>query len=118
MNQILDKLRESRRRAQRKFKATPKGKRANALFARRRYSQLHVAVLMFLGVKCHCGFNDMRALQIDHIHGGGRREMAMRGPIARLQKVLKQPQDYQVLCANCNWIKKSERGESVPRKHI
>ena len=33
-------------------------------------------ILKFLGNKCiKCGFNDWRALQVDHVNGGGRKEL-------------------------------------------
>jgi len=72
---------------------------------------------MFLGGKCsHCGFNDSRALQIDHVHGNGaddRREFGEAFYTKNfLKRVMAAPGMYQVLCANCNWIKRAERGES------
>ena len=39
--------------------------------------QLRVRVLEFLGDKCiRCGFDDERALQVDHKEGGGNQERA------------------------------------------
>jgi hypothetical protein len=73
------------------------------------------------GQKCvHCGYDeDWRALQIDHIHGGGSKDIrtssgdsnlwALRGWIAENLDDAKRI--YQVLCANCNWIKRYENGE-------
>jgi len=51
------------------------------------------------GVCVRCGFSDIRALQIDHIKN-----------------------KYQLLCANCNWIKRYEDKEKrelggAPRKY-
>lgn len=67
-----------------------------------------------------CGFDDIRALQIDHIHGGGYKEHQAIGADAIKRKIINNPEqavkDYQVLCANCNWIKKSENNENTPRK--
>lgn len=73
------------------------------------------------GGKCiRCGFNDCRALQFDHVQGGGR-----YSPVKNLyspygvRSVLKRVKagELQVLCANCNWIKKSERNENPnPRR--
>lgn len=69
-----------------------------------------------LGSKCVCcGFSDIRALQIDHINGGGGVERRKRGGsiysyIVKLSdKELKN--NYQILCANCNTIKMREREE-------
>lgn len=70
-----------------------------------------------LGNKCiHCGFNDIRALQIDHINGGGVKELRSTGNrCVYYNRVLKSVQDgdnkYQLLCANCNWIKRHENNE-------
>ena len=64
------------------------------------------------------GCKDIRALQIDHIHGGGNLQWKKLG-LADFQRykylvnlpVKELKKDYQVLCANCNWIKKYEKGE-------
>ncbi len=69
-------------------------------------------VFDLLGAKCvRCGFSDKRALQIDHIHGGGSKERRM-GMIAMYQRIIDcGGEGYQMLCANCNAIKKIENGE-------
>jgi hypothetical protein len=66
-----------------------------------------------LGKKCkRCGFADKRALQIDHIFGGGSKELREIGNTytyyLRLSVLPNLLERYQLLCANCNWIKKSE----------
>lgn len=70
-----------------------------------------------LGNKCvRCGFSDIRALQIDHVNGGGVKELReLNGDSPKFyNKVLADTNgNYQILCANCNWIKKSEKGENV-----
>jgi hypothetical protein len=57
-----------------------------------------------------CGFSDPRALQIDHIENDGyshRREGVMGTTLYR--KVISMGGvGFQVLCANCNWIKRFE----------
>jgi len=61
-----------------------------------------------------CGFSDIRALQIDHIDGGGTSEVRnskFRSPLRYAQHILLNPNKYQVLCANCNWIKRCENNE-------
>lgn len=66
-------------------------------------------------IKCvKCGFDDIRALTIDHIHGGGRqhREKVGRGYSFYLWlKKNNYPEGYQVLCMNCQFIKMYERKE-------
>lgn len=74
------------------------------------YTQLQrMKVIALLGGRCrHCRITDHRVLNIDHIHGGGEKErkkilgrqlylMILNGslPLSR----------FQILCANCNWIK-------------
>lgn len=52
----------------------------------------------------------MRVLCVDHIFGGGRRErLSIGNTYGVWRKVLKDEKGlYQVLCHNCNWIKRSE----------
>lgn len=60
----------------------------------------------------NCGFSDPRALQIDHVNGGGRQHMAsFSSNKTYLRYVIDNPQEFQILCANCNWIKRHENGE-------
>lgn len=67
-----------------------------------------------LGRECvRCGFSDVRALQIDHIDGGGNQERkASRSLDEYYQKIIAcGGKGYQVLCANCNQIKRHEKRE-------
>lgn len=60
-----------------------------------------------------CGFDDFRALQIDHIDGGGSKHYKELGG-KDLYVWLRQqeyPHGFQVLCANCNWIKRFTNNE-------
>jgi hypothetical protein len=72
-------------------------------------------------MKCaRCGFSDMRALSIDHINGGGRKhteEIKKQGTIF-YRWLIKNgfPEGFQVLCMNCNYIKKSENKEDTGHK--
>lgn len=67
------------------------------------------------GARCkRCGLDDLRVLQIDHVNGGGRGELSrIGGGNALVHQVRREPSKYQVLCANCNWIKRHENGEYV-----
>ena len=62
---------------------------------------------------CRCGFSDKRALQIDHVNGGGNQEHSeIKNHLKFLKKVLEDADgNYQILCANCNWIKRIELKE-------
>jgi hypothetical protein len=68
-------------------------------------------------VRCSsCGTTDIRTLSIDHINGGGTKH------IKELHKMSKNfynwliennyPPGYQVLCMNCQWVKRHENNES------
>lgn len=77
--------------------------------ARRGYEKLREAAFDILGRQCvRCGFDDIRALQVDHVNGGGWKQQ--RG-WTLYRSVLKDPEEYQTLCANCNWIKRHENKE-------
>jgi hypothetical protein len=66
-------------------------------------------------IKCAC--SDKRALTFDHINGkGGQTNLKMFGTRStRYEYYIKHPdefrREFQVLCANCNIIKKFENGE-------
>ena len=91
---------------------------------RKWYLKVREEMFQVLGNECiKCGFSDRRALQIDHINGGGIKERR-KGNTRRfhskvLKSVKKGDKKYQLLCANCNWIKRFERKEwgGAPRKH-
>jgi hypothetical protein len=62
------------------------------------------------------GCSDIRTLQVDHKQGGGHKEITKISTRGIYWKIIKNPEEarkiYQVLCANCNWIKRHENGES------
>lgn len=79
---------------------------------------LRYKILKRLGAICNkCGFLDIRALQIDHIDGGGTKERKKYknyyGYIQYLRSLsdIELKASYQCLCANCNQIKKIEKEE-------
>ena len=86
------------------------------------YHSLRNRVIIFLGGRCanpNCKWvNDdgtfgcvlKDCLQIDHVNGGGRKEKEKGANL--LRKVLKDSMGlYQLLCANCNWIKRVKNNE-------
>jgi hypothetical protein len=79
--------------------------------------KLKTEIFELLGNKCvRCGFTDIRALQIDHIHGKGKQEInSFHNQRQYYKFVLSQiksgSKNYQILCANCNWIKRRENKE-------
>lgn len=77
-------------------------------------AQLRIKVIEKLGGKCKkCGFDDFRALQIDHVKDDGYIERNLiTSRVTYLNKVLNdQTGKYQLLCANCNWIKRYNHNE-------
>jgi len=79
--------------------------------------RLRTAVFDILGARCSkCGFSDIRALQIDHINGGGSKQRKVNGGRYIYSLVLRNIEegknDYQILCANCNWIKRVINNEN------
>ena len=65
-----------------------------------------------------CGFDNMAALQIDHIKGNGTKHKkevgASNGGRPFYCWLIRNdyPSGFQVLCANCNWIKRFENNEN------
>lgn len=78
------------------------------------------SIFSILGKRCRrCGFDDERALQIDHIYEDGRNEKN-KSSYTHYRKVLislqKEEGRFQILCSNCNWIKRVENKEYMQRK--
>jgi hypothetical protein len=73
-----------------------------------------IELLKILGNKCiRCGFSDIRALQFDHINDDGYLDKQnMKHAHSIIAFYYKNPeiakQRLQILCANCNWIKRYE----------
>lgn len=81
--------------------------------------KMRKAAIQTLGGYCvRCGFSDERALQIDHVNGDGHidRKTNSNGVFNRrvINSFLANENVYQLLCANCNWIKKVENNENRP----
>lgn len=80
-------------------------------------SRRRLGVIKLLGGKCkHCGFERKDALQIDHVNGDGFKDRKSLKKKATLYDrvrfdVSHGSKKYQLLCANCNWIKRAENGE-------
>lgn len=91
-------------------------------YHKKRYVEVRKKIIKLLGNKCvRCGFTDARALQIDHVNGDGANERRITGNTRTyyphiLNKIEKGSKDYQILCANCNWIKRHENKEYSKRK--
>jgi hypothetical protein len=98
--------------------------------ARRRYLKAKLEAIQALGGRCNCSLStcwhqgpcpieDQRILQFDHVKGGGRHEASKieSGARKRLRYYLRIGESakrnegkYQLLCANCNWMKRMALG--------
>lgn len=74
-------------------------------------SKKYQAIMKLGGKCCRCGFSDIRALCVDHINGGGHKELSKISSVGVYLKVIRGETGYQCLCMNCNWIKRDENGE-------
>lgn len=80
------------------------------------YWKLRQEVIKRLGKKClKCGMDDFRCLQIDHIKNNGYEERQNVYWRTYYNSILKMSDEelkssYQLLCANCNWIRKYDNG--------
>jgi len=88
--------------------------------AKRRQTIKIKAMELLGGLFCKkCGYTDIRALQIDHVKGGGSKETKKIQTMGVYKKIINDPScraDYQVLCANCNRIKVFTNKEFVKRR--
>jgi len=85
-----------------------------------------LTIIEALGSKCSCqggncwhdsacGITDIRCLQLDHINGDGaadRRRLKSTGLVSYYYRHLDEAKEkLQVLCANCNWVKRHNNHE-------
>ncbi|MGD0071416.1 MAG: hypothetical protein ABSB71_08070 [Candidatus Bathyarchaeia archaeon] len=87
--------------------------------------KLKLKAYEILGNKCsnpNCavpgGMIDIRALQIDHINGGGTKEIRNIKEIGIYKKIIDGKKGYQILCANCNWLKRHTSNENGVLKEL
>ena len=89
-------------------------------YARNRRKLTRQRFIHLMGGVCNCcGFSDWRALQIDHVNGGGTRDPKITwGATYRIHVLNDKTGKYQILCANCNWIKRYDKNENAkPRNN-
>lgn len=116
---VKDRQREYRRKNIDRFRAYQKEYRRNnkeryaAYYEKVRYAKRIEILELAGGVRCSiCNFGDWRALQLDHKEGGGGRDREIaRSQKKTLEDLRAHPDKYQVLCANCNWIKRYTNNE-------
>jgi len=63
-------------------------------------------IFEMLGNKCKiCDFNNKIALQVDHLNGNGYKHRKISGGgMTYYRQIKSKIEDYQLLCANCNFI--------------
>lgn len=82
-------------------------------------SEVRREILNQLGNKCAwCGFDDVRALDIDHVRNNGakHRKRSPSSNVTYYRGILKNIDsgDYQLLCCNCNRLKHCEFVAETP----
>lgn len=103
-------------------------RKSQARSRRKQIQSLKIEIFEFFGNKCNeptCavpnGMKDLRALQIDHKLGNGYKQREKRDYLKYYKTILEDlkngSSDYQLLCANCNLIKKVENKEHTKRKY-
>lgn len=99
------------------WRATHREKVRKSSVETERRARLEILQLLGGGRCARCGFSDWRALQVDHIHSDGHL-VNRKGNWLSLPKIratlADAKQRFQVLCANCNWIKRHEQQEFRP----
>ena len=93
----------------------------NTRYKRRKREEIRAEILALLGECCVlCGYDtDIRALQVDHVNGGGGSERKRFSSLEQYYRHILQTlcsgetDKYQILCANCNAIKRIESGECL-----
>jgi len=103
---INNEYRKKRRKTD-PYYATGFDKESWKKYQREKIRTIRSEVIEKLGGKCiSCGYNDNRALQVDHVNGGGGKERKIYSwKYWKMLKNLTDMQEYQLLCANCHAIK-------------
>lgn len=90
----------------------------------KQYHEIRQFIVKTLGSKCvKCGFSDIHILQVDHIMGGGGEQIKKLGwsnwHVYRFYRAHQDliTQELQLLCPNCNALKRIDNDEMPYRKH-
>lgn len=82
--------------------------------ARRCQWKAKIMVIDMLGGKCcKCGNTDIRVLQVNHINGGGSKEVRGWTLYRKMVSGERKTDDLNLLCANCNIIYEFEQGRRL-----
>ena len=89
--------------------ANGKCKPCKQLHSRSRSYRYRLDVVEALGAVCaDCGYTDIRALEIDHVHDNGAEHRKSGRGASYYKSMLDHLDEYQVLCSNCNQIKRHD----------
>jgi hypothetical protein len=94
----------------------------NKEYSAKHLPELKIKVLTHYGNgKCaciKCGFDDIRALTIDHVNGGGSKHRRDNNITHFYTWLIKNnyPSGYVTLCINCNFIKRTTNREQYKKK--
>ena len=104
-----DSVREYKKLVMRKLRSkNPEHYREQSRQAKYRLKE---KVFNLYGRKCViCGFEDIRALTLDHVNNNGAEERKIIGERGVYRRALneKYKSEYQILCMNCQFIKRVE----------
>lgn len=108
----IDKARAQKRASMLKRRAeNPELHRHQSRVAK---AKLKASLFDMYGHSCvWCGFDDKRALTLDHKRNNGneeRRSIGERGVYLKAKNCF-LPDEYQILCMNCQFIKRCEAGK-------
>ena len=112
---------EKRRECAKRSKLRNPEERAqkDAVYAKKWRAERRASIISLFGGKCcRCGFDDWRALQVDHVNGGGNKQRKSGISLWSYYDEIESGDrsKLQLLCANCNQIKRYEEGEHRSRK--
>lgn len=104
------------------YKDIEKRRKNQAKWFKEKRAKVRKEIFKILGDSCKkCGYRENRsALCVDHVNGGGCKEARKRGGSYMthiLKKIKSGSEEYQILCCNCNQIKKEENNENAFIKH-
>ena len=106
-----DRIREKKRLNMRKYRAErPDHYREQS---RKAKAKLRNKVFDMYGRVCvRCGFDDIRALTLDHINNNGAEERKALGERGVYRRAVEkyQPEEYRIICMNCQFISRIKNG--------
>jgi len=106
----------------RRLHSDPKYRAEHYLHVQRYHAKIREKAYQLKGNCCkNCGITDRRVLQFDHVDNNGYLDRPLGrwhggGSYQRDLRVLRYPEKYQLLCANCHAIKTFEHRRNLERK--